>query len=191
MSIKVGQVKWYTDLEHQERSGLRPWRGQMMGVQLEEWLTLQHQGRTWILLQQQHVVSTLCKKHCQYPRLVTFTYQHVNLSLVVVANHMKTFVRFQCFGISQLLLHFISDWVGEEKQLLVVWSWPGHHFTKIKSLRKTHLKTKYVVKFLFLKMQISVAILPRTLFPWHTSDNVLLVLHGVDSLQIFKISVKV
>ena len=34
-------------------------------------------------------------------------------------------------------------------------------------------------------MQISVAILPGTLFSRHTSDNVRLVRHGVDSFQVF------
>ena len=39
-------------------------------------------------------------------------------------------------------------------------------------------------------MQLSIFALLRTLFPWHTSDNVLLVRHGVDISQVFKIIVK-
>ena len=39
-------------------------------------------------------------------------------------------------------------------------------------------------------MEISIVILLRTLFPLHTSDNVLLACQGVDSFHIFKITVK-
>jgi len=39
-------------------------------------------------------------------------------------------------------------------------------------------------------MQISIAILLRTLFPCHTIDNVLLAHHGNDNFQIFKITIK-
>jgi len=38
-------------------------------------------------------------------------------------------------------------------------------------------------------VQISIAILPRTLFPWHTSDNVLPARHVVDRFQVHKITV--
>jgi len=40
------------------------------------------------------------------------------------------------------------------------------------------------------KTQISIAVLLRILFLWHTSDNVSLAHHGVDSFHIFKVTVK-
>jgi len=39
-------------------------------------------------------------------------------------------------------------------------------------------------------MQISIGVLTRTLFPWHTGDNVPLALRGVDRVHVFKITVK-
>ena len=39
-------------------------------------------------------------------------------------------------------------------------------------------------------MQISIVMLPWTLFLWHTSDNVPLSRHSVDNLQVFNMSIK-
>ena len=39
-------------------------------------------------------------------------------------------------------------------------------------------------------MQISITVLLWTLFPRHTSDNVPLACHSVDSFHVFKITVK-
>ena len=39
-------------------------------------------------------------------------------------------------------------------------------------------------------MQIFIATLQRTSFPWHTSDIVLLARHGVDSFHIFNTTIK-
>ena len=39
------------------------------------------------------------------------------------------------------------------------------------------------------KTQLSIVILPRTLFPWQTGDNVPLGRYRVDSFQVFKMTV--
>ena len=38
-------------------------------------------------------------------------------------------------------------------------------------------------------MQVFIAILPRILIVWHTNASVMLVCHGVERFQIFKITV--
>ena len=43
---------------------------------------------------------------------------------------------------------------------------------------------------IFSILQNSIAILQRTLFPWHTNDGISLAYRGVGSFQIFKIIVK-
>ena len=44
----------------------------------------------------------------------------------------------------------------------------------------------WIAWLVFFNTQISTAILPRTLFPWHTSDNVPLPRHGADRFRVFK-----
>jgi len=69
-------------------------------------------------------------------------------------------------------------------------SWSGNHFNERRLFTKTIFLavTKYVVKFkIKLKTQIGIAILLRTLFPWHTS--VTLVCPGVDCFLVSKITV--
>jgi len=33
-------------------------------------------------------------------------------------------------------------------------------------------------------MQITIAVLPIRLFPWHTNDSVMLACHGVDNFKV-------
>ena len=59
------------------------------------------------------------------------------------------------------------------------------------SLRQRAIKIILILLLNSMIVFISITVLPRTLFPRYTSDNVPLAFRGVDSFQILKISFKV